>query len=306
MPKISVVIPLYNKETYISNTLRSVMNQTYDDYEIVIVDDGSTDNSVEVIKNSFSSDKIRIIKKENGGPSSARNRGVQEAHGEWIVFLDADDMLLPYALRCFSDMIEDEKCKGVKYFICNYYEKNGSDLKLFSNSRRKGIVRNKFFLEAARDLTERAGSAIINRNLLLAHPFDEKLWRYEDAECQYNLMRDNDIYVSPTPVMITDRDASRAAKARKNVSEDFIGNLEFEGKGYWEQMCLYVLALSGQRAYPEIKKTYCRQFRRKDLRVGFYLMRIWSIATNMIRNILYKHEVVSYEEILNATSYGKK
>lgn len=88
--KYSVVIPLYNKEHYIEKTLKSVLNQTLQDFEIIVVDDGSSDKSIDVAK-SVVSDKIRIISQDNQGVSVARNTGIENAKGEYIAFLDADD-----------------------------------------------------------------------------------------------------------------------------------------------------------------------------------------------------------------------
>ena len=87
----SIVIPLYNKVNSIDNTLKSVCQQTYADFEIVVVDDGSTDNSSEAVRKCQDS-RIRLISKQNGGVCSARNRGIQEARGEYIALLDADDL----------------------------------------------------------------------------------------------------------------------------------------------------------------------------------------------------------------------
>jgi len=87
----SVVIPLYNKERSVKNTIESVLNQTFQDFEVIVVNDGSTDNSLEVVK-SFNDERIRIINQKNSGVSSARNRGIKEAKYEWIAFLDADDL----------------------------------------------------------------------------------------------------------------------------------------------------------------------------------------------------------------------
>lgn len=96
---ISVVIPLYNKAHTIVNTLNTVFKQTYQDFEVLIVNDGSTDNSVEVINQAFIDSRIRIVNQSNAGVSAARNRGIQEARGEWISFLDADDEWLPNYLE---------------------------------------------------------------------------------------------------------------------------------------------------------------------------------------------------------------
>ncbi len=89
--KYSVVIPLYNKIEYIENTLKSVLAQTFQNYEIIIVNDGSTDHSEKVIQ-KYVSDKVRIITQSNQGVSIARNIGIEHALGEYIAFLDADDM----------------------------------------------------------------------------------------------------------------------------------------------------------------------------------------------------------------------
>ena len=91
MPFFSVVIPLYNKENYIKQTLESVLCQTFQDFEIVVVDDGSTDDGVEVVK-SLSDDRIILYQQPNKGASSARNYGVQVSSSPWVALLDADDI----------------------------------------------------------------------------------------------------------------------------------------------------------------------------------------------------------------------
>lgn len=102
---ISVVIPLYNKAHTIVHTLQTVMNQTYKDFEVVIVNDGSTDHGVEVIKSNFCDSRIRIINQDNAGVSMARNRGVRESRGEYVAFLDGDDKWHPEYLGIMAQTI---------------------------------------------------------------------------------------------------------------------------------------------------------------------------------------------------------
>ena len=123
----SVVIPLYNKAHTIINTLESVLNQTFPDFEVVIVNDGSTDNAIEVIKNNFSDSRIRIINQENKGVSAARNLGVRESRSELIAFLDGDDELLPEYLSKMKEAIEKFPDAGMYCCAGIVRESNGSE-----------------------------------------------------------------------------------------------------------------------------------------------------------------------------------
>ncbi|AMM52903.1 hypothetical protein TH61_11660 [Rufibacter sp. DG15C] len=94
----SVVIPLYNKGAYVGATLQSVLKQTLTKFEVVVVDDGSTDNGLEVVK-SFTDNRIKIFHQQNEGVSSARNHGIRQSQAEYIAFLDADDLWQPLYLE---------------------------------------------------------------------------------------------------------------------------------------------------------------------------------------------------------------
>lgn len=89
-PEISIIIPLYNKKDFIGRAIDSVLRQTFKNYEILIINDGSTDRSPEIVQ-TYTDPRIRLINQENKGPGAARNRGIQEAHSPYIAFLDADD-----------------------------------------------------------------------------------------------------------------------------------------------------------------------------------------------------------------------
>jgi glycosyltransferase involved in cell wall biosynthesis len=104
LPLITVIIPLYNGAAFIEQTLRSVMAQTYQNLEILVVDDGSTDHSIQLVQGlRAQDDRIELITKPNGGVASARNLGIQRARGEWIGFVDADDIWDPTFMQKVID-----------------------------------------------------------------------------------------------------------------------------------------------------------------------------------------------------------
>lgn len=163
----SVIIPLYNKELSIGNTIQSVLNQTYQDYEIVIVNDGSTDSSLQVVE-KINDSRIRIINKPNRGVSSARNRGIKEAKYEWIAFLDGDDLWDPnkleelykiiisnnnidWIITAFTIIINNKKKNEIKYFksgiLSNIIDDLLQGLKIHTSAV---IVKKERFLEDER------------------------------------------------------------------------------------------------------------------------------------------------------------
>lgn len=104
MPKFSVIIPLYNKAAYIQNTLKTVLEQEFFDFEIIVVDDGSTDNSDQIVK-SISDERIHYFYQENQGASQARNKAIELASGEYLALLDADDVWDSHHLKTINQLI---------------------------------------------------------------------------------------------------------------------------------------------------------------------------------------------------------
>ena len=105
MPKYTIIIPLYNKGDFIVKTVYSVLQQSFSDFELIVVNDGSTDNGPELLK-EINDSRFILINKENGGVSSARNTGISKASGEWITFMDADDIMYSYALETYENVIQ--------------------------------------------------------------------------------------------------------------------------------------------------------------------------------------------------------
>ena len=105
MSKVSIIIPVYNVEKYLDKCLKSVLNQTYKNIEIIVINDGSTDNSLKICK-KYKDKRIVLIDKENGGVSSARNKGLELASGKYITFREVPTYgelyLQPFTGRCIS------------------------------------------------------------------------------------------------------------------------------------------------------------------------------------------------------------
>ena len=98
-PEISVVMPAYNAANYIAESIQSLINQTYSDWELIVVNDGSTDNTVEIINKFTADSRIKLISQKNQGVSAARNSGINASRGNYISFLDADDIFMPDNLK---------------------------------------------------------------------------------------------------------------------------------------------------------------------------------------------------------------
>lgn len=116
-PKISVIVPVYNAEKWLRRCVDSILAQTFADFELLLVDDGSTDAGGDICDEYARRDaRIRVFHKPNGGASSARNVGLDNALGEWVTFCDADDLVYPDWLNNFSpeDNVFDLKCQGLR------------------------------------------------------------------------------------------------------------------------------------------------------------------------------------------------
>lgn len=123
MAPVSVIIPVYNGEKYIVEALESVLSQTYRGFEIIIVDDGSTDSTPRLIEPYVKGGKIRVVRQDNSGPSRARNRGIAEAGGEYCAFLDSDDVMMPERLKLQVEKMEREDIGLVYTDLMSFNEK---------------------------------------------------------------------------------------------------------------------------------------------------------------------------------------
>lgn len=115
IPFLSVILSTYNRKYCIARMIDSVLKQNFTDFELIIVDDGSSDNTAEMIEEKYNDCRIKLIKKENGGVSSARNAGISVAVGEWITFVDSDDYLLDGFFEDIYQTLQQVNCEVLVY-----------------------------------------------------------------------------------------------------------------------------------------------------------------------------------------------
>lgn len=200
---ITVIIPVYNVENYIEDSLNSVINQTYRNIEIILVDDGSTDNSYEICKRFFEKDsRIKLFHQENKGVSSARNLGLLNSTGDYITFIDSDDIIESNAYEEVLDSIKNSNADvGIfNYSNCFYNDNNeyiveqvNQDFEgtlsreealcnILSSNKYKGFVCNKVI---KRD-------KIISEDNKLLVKFDENVKMMEDSLFCVNVIKNSE------------------------------------------------------------------------------------------------------------------
>lgn len=175
MPLVSIIIPMYNAEKYIEETLTSLKNQTYDNYEVIIVDNASTDNSVSVaqkMSSYFESFLIFQSEVNSGGPAKPRNIGVNKASGEYIAFLDSDDLWHEEKLLIQLTLMTEKNYN----FTCTSKLLIDEDSNKFERKIDK-ILPGKTGSYSIADLIRRnhitTSSVVVKRDLLMQFPFDE-------------------------------------------------------------------------------------------------------------------------------------
>ncbi|MGL5954556.1 MAG: glycosyltransferase family 2 protein [Providencia rustigianii] len=158
---VSVIIPVYNSAAFISKTVESVLQQTYSNYQIVIVNDGSTDNTVDVIAKKFGNNlNIKVITTPNGGVSKARNIGIEYAEGEYLCFLDSDDKLEPTFLETLVEKINQNK---VDVQLCGYYKHYANTVEKLPKSNDCQRILSQYLLG---DMSFHIGSMLISKSFL--------------------------------------------------------------------------------------------------------------------------------------------
>ena len=217
-PKVSVIIPTYNREGFIKRAVDSVLAQTFTDYEIIVIDDGSADQTRHVL--APYQDRIRYFYQENRGISEARNRGIQEAKGEYIAFLDSDDWWAPTKLERQVGILDDRKTVGLVYGRMPILDEKGKVIGI----KPQGVSGKNFneLIEMWGDLPT---STVITRRECFDKfgLFDSNLPPMEDIDMWLRIAQFYDLHeVAGEPLAYYSRHEMQMTKDKKKVYEGLV------------------------------------------------------------------------------------
>ena len=226
-PAFSIVIPLYNKVHSIADTVASVLSQQLCDFELIIVDDGSTDGSAQMVER-IRDDRIRLIKKENGGVSSARNTGIGLATASHIAFLDADDRWLPSFLEDMHALTRDFPDAGI--YGAAYWCQT-QDVHVRENvglpEDFRGCIPS-YFDQAVRHFLFWTSAVVIKKTALRqTGGFNENISFGEDLDLWFRLALEHPAAFCNKPLAIYNKDAENRAMLRKQPYQtNLVAHLE--------------------------------------------------------------------------------
>lgn len=221
----SVVIPLYNKEKSIGDTIQSILNQTFTTFEIIVVNDGSTDNSLKLVKD-FKDSRVKIIDKPNGGVSSARNRGIKEAKYDWIGFLDGDDLWEQDKLQiCYDELLNFPNVS----WIVTAFSTNRNFKRINYIYKNQSQVLTNIFDSLNTGLLIHTSAVLVRKSMFIERPdlyFTEGINNSEDREVWYKLscLSKSPLYIAKSlSTYIVDVNDSNSLTRNKNE----ISNMHF-------------------------------------------------------------------------------
>lgn len=221
-PFFSIILPTYNRSDFIEIAIQSVLNQNYTDWELLIIDDGSTDNTAGIVKKYFSDERIIYKYQTNQERSRARNNGIAIAKGRFVCFLDSDDYYLPIHLQVLKEAIELHQYKSCLYYTNYFVNRNGNNIvgKGFSEMKKKGIS-NILFEELLQ-----TNSVCIAADLLINDRFPEKFNMFEDNHLWLRIIAKSEMIYINTPTNVfcdhENRSLSISSKKLKEKGQKYI------------------------------------------------------------------------------------
>ena len=229
--KVSIIVPMYNAQDYIERCLKTIINQTYKNIEILIINDGSIDSSIRIVEKYAKEDsRIRIIDRKNSGVSISRNVGIELASGEYIMFIDSDDWIEVDIVEKLLKKIQE---KNVDALRCNYYRNysDGTQLKgeVYNDDVKNMILNRKQILDKIigkvvnGDIPAYVWLLIIKKEILeKVKPFNENLAMMEDTIFYLNMLFSIDsFYIYDKPLYHYYCNFNSASKSKKNYLRNF-------------------------------------------------------------------------------------
>jgi len=240
MSFFTVVIPLYNKENFIQKTIESVLNQSFDDFEILIIEDCSTDNSKKKAL-TVSSDKIKILQhSENKGLSASRNTGIQHAASNYIAFLDADDVWNPNYLETIFNLIH--KYPEARLFATNYEEIYNDKTTIINNQKLLNLgndfqVADFFELNLGKPIYIPSSLCVAKEVFEKVGSFDEKITYTEDVD--FNIRANASFIMAYSPKALVDYNMFvENQMSTTNMTNKFFADFNFYEKQFPENKSL--------------------------------------------------------------------
>ena len=211
---ISVIVPVFNGELTIQETINSILNQTFEDLEVIISDDGSTDSTLEIVKNIFDS-RIKILSYPNAGVSASRNRGISQAKGEYISFMDADDLWTPDKLEFQWQALKNNPQAAVAYSWTDYIDESSNFLK---SGRRIKVNGDAFSKLLVTNFLENGSNPLISKEALeKVGGVDESLTAAEDKDMWLKLSVDYEFVCVEKPQILYRKSINSLSSNLKNM-----------------------------------------------------------------------------------------
>ncbi|MGR2945614.1 glycosyltransferase family A protein [Vibrio vulnificus] len=265
-PRFSIIIPLYNKKGLISKTIESVLSQTYINFEIIVVDDGSTDGSIESIS-GLNDERLKLFRKKNGGVSSARNYGIKKAEGQYVAFLDADD---EYELSFLENInLAIEQFSKADAFCTGFFKVKGREkIRSFNPDRyaNSPYLIKDFYSLWATDSFFCASSIVVRKEYFHYHQkwFPEGESLGEDQEVWFHLAENGTLVHIPKALsnynMMVDENS--LTSQRRVVEElPFITRLKErqESSNYIKSIDLFIAKYNLERAFNNARMGHKRK-----------------------------------------------
>ncbi len=216
MPLFSIVVPAYNSADYLEKTILSLINQNFDNYEVIIVDDGSTDNTKEIAGKYKS--RLTFIRQPNQGPASARNLGVKTAKGRYIVSFDADDILFPDALRVYEKVIAHFKEPPFILSKMIYFTGNDEVLPKSDQFNKIECLKHLNFFKKRNSIGISNSNMIIKRDSLIqAGGYESGSFNFDDRCLAFRLGTESPMIQISSPPTVGHRVYSKSISKDRNM-----------------------------------------------------------------------------------------